>query len=74
MNTFVELAPYAAFLAPAIVLAAMNLWLMLTGEEGTLFFPTWRPYPAVHLPPLPAVPVPKAEKGPESRLILRKAA
>lgn len=50
MNTFVEFVPLAAFLAPAIVLATINAWLFLMGEEGTLLLPTRRPYPEVRLP------------------------
>jgi hypothetical protein len=50
MNTFVELAPLAAALAPAIVLATINAWLFLTGEEGTLLLPTSRRYPEIRLP------------------------
>jgi hypothetical protein len=41
---------YAAFLSPVLVVAGLNLWLALRGEEGTLLFPSRRPFPAIALP------------------------
>ena len=50
MNAFLEYAPLAALLSPVFVLAALNAWLALKGEEGTLLMPSRGPFPAVTLP------------------------
>ena len=47
MNTLFECAALAAVLSPVAVLAALNSWLWLTGEEGTLLVPSTRPYPSM---------------------------
>lgn len=76
MNTFVEIVPLAAALAPAIVLATINVWLFLTGEEGTLLLPTRRPYPEVRLPAVDVAPpaATEAQLQESDAPILRKAA
>ena len=50
MNTFFEYLPLAALLSPVLVVAAMNVALRFTGEEGTLLFPGHGAYPAVAMP------------------------
>ena len=74
MNAIAEFVPLAALLTPAIVLAGMNAWLALTGEEGTLLLPTHRPYPVVELPPVPTAPVLEVADRREAAEVLRKAA
>lgn len=39
MNALQAVVPIAAAAAPVLVLAAMNSWLWLTGERGTLLLP-----------------------------------
>ena len=52
MNTIVEYAPLIALMSPVLVLAGLNAWLKVKGEEGTLLFPSRSPYPPVTLPHL----------------------
>jgi len=49
MKTFVEYLPLVALLSPVLVLAAVNIWLRLSGEEGTLLFPSAGAYPEVEV-------------------------
>jgi len=46
MNAILQ---YAAFLSPVLVLVALNAWLRLQGEEGTLLMPSRRPFPSFPL-------------------------
>lgn len=71
MNPLIEYLALAAFLSPVAVLLAMNLWLVALGEEGSLLFPSLRPYPVV-LPPKRAeatspAPLAKARPAIEER-------
>jgi len=50
MNTFFEYLPLAALLSPVLVVAAMNVALRFTGEEGTLLFPGHGAYPGAAMP------------------------
>ena len=52
MNALLEYAPLAALLSPVFVIAGLNAWLALKGEEGTLLMPSRRPLPALTLPPM----------------------
>ena len=68
MNTIVEYAALAAVLSPVALLAAINFWLWLTGEEGTLLVPSNRPYPSMPVeavveatPVRPAIPANEPE-------------
>ena len=67
MNTIVEYAALAAVLSPVAVLAAINFWLWLTGEEGTLLVPFHRPFPSIPMeaaettPVRPAIPANEPE-------------
>lgn len=55
MNAFQSLVPIAAAAAPVVVLAAMNAWLWLAGERGTLLLPALGPWPAIALEEAPAL-------------------
>ena len=68
MNTIVEYAPLIALLSPVLVLAGLNVWLKVKGEEGTLLFPSRRPYPTVALPQL-ARPVAAEEAEVEDQVM-----
>jgi hypothetical protein len=41
MNAFETLLPLAAFASPVLALAALNLYLALDGERGTLLLPSF---------------------------------
>ncbi len=43
MNFINEFALLFAVATPLVVLFAMNLFLMLEGERGTLMLPAWNP-------------------------------
>ncbi|MGH9671212.1 MAG: hypothetical protein ACRD3A_14005 [Terriglobales bacterium] len=43
MNLFNEFALLFAVATPLVVLFAMNLFLMMEGERGTLMLPIWNP-------------------------------
>jgi len=64
MNTLFECLPYVAALSSVLVVAALNVYLRLSGEEGTLLFPSGRAYPEVEVnaarfsPPSPIVEQP----------------
>ncbi|HEX4782418.1 MAG TPA: hypothetical protein VH301_16790 [Usitatibacter sp.] len=49
MNAFQTLVPVAAVSAPILAIAALNAWLYLKGERGTLLLPALRGWPAVDL-------------------------
>jgi hypothetical protein len=55
MNALQAVVPIAAAAAPVLVLAAMNAWLWLAGERGTLLLPALGGWPAVALDEAPAV-------------------
>lgn len=40
MNAFETLFPLVAFASPVLALVALNVWLALGGERGTLLLPT----------------------------------
>ncbi len=40
MNAFETLVPLVAFASPVLALLALNVWLALGGERGTLLLPT----------------------------------
>jgi len=50
-----QVVPIAAAAAPVLVLAAMNAWLWLAGERGTLLLPALGGWPAVALEKAPAI-------------------
>jgi hypothetical protein len=49
MNGFQSFVPLAAAAAPALAIAALNAWLYLSGERGTLLLPALGGWPAVEL-------------------------
>jgi hypothetical protein len=55
MNAFQVVVPIAAALSPVLVLAAMNAWLWLAGERGTLLLPALGGWPAIGLEEAPAI-------------------
>jgi hypothetical protein len=55
MNALQVVVPIAAALSPVLVLAAMNAWLWLAGERGTLLLPALGGWPAVALEMAPAI-------------------
>lgn len=54
MNALQSLVPIAAVAAPVVVLAAINAWLWLSGERGTLLLPALGRWPAIALEEAPA--------------------
>lgn len=54
MNALQSLVPIAAVAAPVVVLAAINAWLWLSGERGTLLLPALGRWPAIALAEAPA--------------------
>ena len=55
MNAVQAVVPIAAVAAPILVLAAMNAWLWLSGERGTLLLPSLGGWPAIALEEAPAL-------------------
>ncbi|HXF78711.1 MAG TPA: hypothetical protein VN598_07595 [Usitatibacter sp.] len=55
MNALQVALPIAAAAAPVLVLAAMNAWLWLAGERGTLLLPVPGGWPAIALEEAPAI-------------------
>ena len=49
MNAFQTLVPLAAAAAPVLTIAALNAWLYLKGERGTLLLPSLGGWPSVDL-------------------------
>ncbi|HEX4331751.1 MAG TPA: hypothetical protein VH040_06415 [Usitatibacter sp.] len=49
MNAVQVVAPYAAVAAPILVVVAVNAWLWLAGERGTLLLPALGGWPAIGL-------------------------
>jgi hypothetical protein len=50
MKAIVEYALLlTATLSPVLVIVAINVWLAINGEEGTLLLPRVKPYPKVDL-------------------------
>ena len=47
MNFFQEYSLLIAFAVPCLAILGINVFLMLSGEEGTLLLPTLRPFPTV---------------------------
>lgn len=54
MNALQVVVPIAAAAAPVLVLAALNAWLWLAGERGTLLLPVPAGWPAIALERAPA--------------------
>lgn len=55
MNALQVVVPIAAALSPVLVLTAMNAWLWLAGERGTLLLPAPGRWPAIALEEAPAI-------------------
>jgi hypothetical protein len=55
MHALQVVVPIAAAAAPVLVLAAMNAWLWLAGERGTLLLPALGEWPAICLEVAPAL-------------------
>ena len=71
MNVIQEVA----LLAPVAVIAAVNLYLYLSGERGTLLLPARAEYPATALDLLPVAKAPAASLAePEFEEEMRLAA
>jgi hypothetical protein len=51
-NFFTEYGLLVAVAMPAVVVVAMQVYLFVAGERGTLLLPSLRPYDAIALEPV----------------------
>ncbi|HUQ28177.1 MAG TPA: hypothetical protein VM051_06275 [Usitatibacter sp.] len=61
MPSLHEIALLAAFISPVLVLVAINIFLMLAGEAGTLLMPRPMRFESVVIAEEPAVAEPTAQ-------------
>ena len=77
MNLFIEnYAQLFAIAAPVLTLAAMNLFLALGGERGTLLLPSAGPFEAARRAAnaVPATTAPSRQEAPANDPDFRRAA